>query len=536
MKKIISLLIALAMILGIVALTACGDKETPTTPSTGSATTTSSGKSESTTSSSKATENTTASSATSDTDSGTTASSDEGTTATSGETSLSGKEKHPDFMDVNFGGRSFNFIVAQGTQQDWDIYEITAEATGNDNIVTEAIIERNRTVESLYNCKITSTGSAKPEDVCSAELQTGTTQYDFCMPMSWNAKARSCFYNIASMDVDLTHSWWDQNFIDAFGMTIDGTKRLYTLSGNFNLLNYDATWALFFNKDVYDKLIASGKSNIDIYEEARKGTWTVDKMITLMDSAKSDTNGDSSMSFSDGDVFGCVTIANYLMATALWKGMGVNTVVKNDNDLPVSVSSENSDAKYMSDAIDKAILLWQNSGFTALSQTNTQAALSNGQALFVSECLALAKRVTDEDARYSIVPFPKYDESQDSYHQYVCTVAYGLKVSAAAKNLKEAADFLEVFGYHSQKILYPQYINYFKTQCFCEDEAGEMLEIVLGTREFDLGIFGQYGLSGKLDSYIQSGKNMLSKALASTSKTQDSSIEAYITSLRNLKY
>lgn len=32
MKKIISLLIALAMVLGIVALTACGDKETPTTP------------------------------------------------------------------------------------------------------------------------------------------------------------------------------------------------------------------------------------------------------------------------------------------------------------------------------------------------------------------------------------------------------------------------------------------------------------------------------------------------------------------------
>lgn len=204
MKKIISLLIALAMVLGIVALTACGDKETPTTPSTESASTKSSGKSESTTSSSKATEGTTSSSATVDS---TTASSDEGTTASSGESTLSGKEKHPDFMDVNFGGRSFNFIVAQGTQQDWDIYEITAEATGNDNIVTEAIIERNRTVESLYNCKITSTGSAKPEDVCSAELQTGTSQYDFCMPMSWNAKAKSCFYNIASLDIDLTHSW-----------------------------------------------------------------------------------------------------------------------------------------------------------------------------------------------------------------------------------------------------------------------------------------------------------------------------------------
>ena len=72
--------------------------------------------------------------------------------------------------------------------------------------------------------------------------------------------------------------------------------------------------------------------------------------------------------------------------------------------------------------------------------------------------------------------------------------------------------------------------------CFCEDEAGEMLEIVLRTREFDLGIFGQCGLSGKLDSYIQSGKNMLSKALASTSRTQTSAIEVYIVSLKNLKH
>ena len=205
------MLIALAMILGIVALTACGEKETPTTPSAESASTTSSGKSESTTSSSKATEGTASSSSADDgttasSDEGTTASSDEVTTASSDETTLSGKEKHPDFMDVNFGGRAFNFIVAQSTQQDWDIYEITAEATGNDNIITEAIIERNRIVESLYNCKITSTGSEKLESVVSAELQTGTLQYDFCMPMSWNAKTHNSFYNIANIASMITMS------------------------------------------------------------------------------------------------------------------------------------------------------------------------------------------------------------------------------------------------------------------------------------------------------------------------------------------
>ena len=534
MKRILSLLLAVAMVVFVLAFAvSCGDKPENTTASTTTEKTTDGTKS--TTSSSNGGDSTTASSGT-PSGSDVSTSETDGTTGTTVSSEDDGRTKHPDYQDVNFGGRTFKFAASVGQLATWDFYEITAESTGDDNIITEGIIARNATVESLYNCKIECDYTNDAPSYAMNDMQQGKHTVDFILWLWNNAVDYDWTYNIANMDIDFSHSWWDQNFIDGFGMTIDGTKRLYTLSGNFNLLNYDATWALFFNKDVYDKVIASGKSNINIYDEARKGTWTVDKMITLMDAAKSDTNGDSNMSFADGDVFGCVTIANYLMTTALWKGMGVSAVIKDENDLPVSVNSENSDAKYMSAAIDKAISLWHNEGFTALSQTDTQAALSNGQALFVSECLALAKRVTDEDARYSIVPFPKYDESQDSYHQYVCTVAYGLKVSAAAKNLKEAADFLEVFGYHSKMILYPQYINYFKTQCFCEDEAGEMLEIVLGTREFDLGIFGQYGLSGKLDSYIQSGKNMLSKALASTSRTQTSAIEAYIVSLKNLKH
>ena len=178
-----------------------------------------------------------------------------------------------------------------------------------------------------------------------------------------------------------------------------------------------------------------------------------------------------------------------------------------ENGTHHAINAQNTDVKAYSAAIDKAIELWQSPAFLSTSGSNTQSSLTNGQALFVSEVLTVARRITDENARFSIVPIPKYSEDQEDYAQLVCTTGAGLKVSASITDIKATADFLEVFGYHSEKILYPAYINYYKTQCFCEDESGEMLDIVLRTRVWEYDNFRNGGMMSRLTSFITSGKN-----------------------------
>ena len=94
-------------------LAACGDKKDPdvTTDSTKQTTeSTSESTSESKTTSSSSGEST-----------GTTTSATETeTTLPGGSTELTGKEKHPDFMDVNFSGKTFNFVTQKGWSGGWD--------------------------------------------------------------------------------------------------------------------------------------------------------------------------------------------------------------------------------------------------------------------------------------------------------------------------------------------------------------------------------------------------------------------------------
>lgn len=240
MKKALSLLIAVSMLAAALLLAACGDQKDPdvTTDST-KQTTESTSESKTTSSSSGESAGTT------------TSATESGTTVPGGSAELTGKEKHPDFMDVNFGGKTFNFAVSKGWSGGWDNYEIYAEATGSDNLITEAIINRNAVVENLYNCKIRDTKTDSPGSLIDNDIALGTSNYDFLLRLFYGIR-ESCM-NIASLDIDFNHSWWNQDYIDAFSFTYEGTKVVHSISGKFNLNMYDSIVTMFADMDVYER-------------------------------------------------------------------------------------------------------------------------------------------------------------------------------------------------------------------------------------------------------------------------------------------
>ncbi|MGM9663437.1 MAG: hypothetical protein ACI3XF_01230, partial [Eubacteriales bacterium] len=270
MKKALSLLLAVAMLAVTLLLAACGGQPETTTSTDPSQTTSSA---DSTTASK---EDTSASGNTTVASESTSSGASSETTASGGSATLTGKEKHPDFMDVNFGGKTFNFAVSKGWSGGWDCYEIYAEATGNDNLITEAIVNRNSVVESLYNCKIRDTKTDNPAGLISNDIALGTNNYDFLMQLWYNVLQDNM--NIANLDVDITNSWWNQDYIEAMSFNYNGTKMIHSLSGKFNLIMYDSIVSLFVDMDLYDRLVAAGKTNIDLYQTVKDGKWTIDTM------------------------------------------------------------------------------------------------------------------------------------------------------------------------------------------------------------------------------------------------------------------
>lgn len=515
MKKALSLLIAVSMLAAALLLAACGDQKDPdvttdstkqTTESTSESKTTSSSSGESTGATTSATES--------------------GTTVPGGSAELTGKEKHPDFMDVNFGGKTFNFAVSKGWSGGWDNYEIYAEATGSDNLITEAIINRNAVVESLYNCKIRDTKTDDPSGLLNNDVALGTSNYDFLMQL-WYGVRESCM-NIANLDIDLSHSWWNQDYIDTFSFDYNGKKVLHSISGKFNLIMYDSINTLFVDMDVYDRAVASGKTNIDLYQTVKDGTWTVEKMLELMDAAKVDVNGDSQLNFDDGDIFGFIAHKNSISEYAFFYSTGIKTVMKDDNNQYVSINASNTDMAYVSRVIDEATKVYKSPAFGSIGELNSVKALANGQSLFSAQwTIRLHSNhefvnygIDFSEKRISVIPFPKYSEEQEEYGTFICNRGYPLMVSKSITDATATAQFLEVFGYHSEMLLYPEYIKCIKTQCLCDDGAGEMLDIVLKSARCDYGIWnGSTGVINRIGEMVTSGKNNFSKAIASASKT-----------------
>lgn len=515
MKKALSLLIAVSMLAAALLLAACGDQKDPdvTTDST-KQTTESTSESKTTSSSSGESAGTT------------TSATESGTTVPGGSAELTGKEKHPDFMDVNFGGKTFNFAVSKGWSGGWDNYEIYAEATGSDNLITEAIINRNAVVESLYNCKIRDTKTDDPSGLLNNDVALGTSNYDFLMQL-WYGVRESCM-NIANLDIDLSHSWWNQEYIEAMSFDYNGKKVIHSLSGKFNLIMYDSIVSLFVDMDIYDRARAAGKTNIDLYQSVRDGTWTIDTMITLMEAAMTDANGDQQLTFDGGDIFGYVTNPNVLSQLGFIYGAGIKSVIKDENDQYSSLTKENTDAAYVSSVIDKAASVFKSPAFGQIGELNTVKAVANGQALFNTQWLIrlhsdeelINYGIDFSEKRISVIPFPKYSEEQEEYGTFICNRGYGLQVTKTIKDLNATAQFLEVFGYHSEMLLYPEYIKCIKTQCLCDDGAGEMLDIVLKSARCDYGIWnGSTGVINRIGEMVTSGKNNFSKAIASASKT-----------------
>lgn len=515
MKKALSLLIAVSMLAAALLLAACGDQKDPdvTTDST-KQTTESTSESKTTSSSSGESAGTT------------TSATESGTTVPGGSAELTGKEKHPDFMDVNFGGKTFNFAVSKGWSGGWDCYEIYAEATGSDDLITEAIINRNAVVENLYNCKIRDTKTDSPGSLIDNDIALGTNNYDFMMKLFYLVSG-SCM-NIANLDIDLSHSWWNQDYIDTFSFDYNGKKVLHSISGKFNLIMYDSINTLFVDMDVYDRAVASGKTNIDLYQTVKDGTWTVEKMLELMDAAKVDVNGDSQLNFDDGDIFGFIAHKNSISEYAFFYSTGIKTVMKDDNNQYVSINASNTDMAYVSRVIDEATKVYKSPAFGSIGELNSVKALANGQSLFSAQwTIRLHSNhefvnygIDFSEKRISVIPFPKYSEEQEEYGTFICNRGYPLMVSKSITDATATAQFLEVFGYHSEMLLYPEYIKCIKTQCLCDDGAGEMLDIVLKSARCDYGIWnGSTGVINRIGEMVTSGKNNFSKAIASASKT-----------------
>ena len=409
---------------------------------------------------------------------------------------LTGYEKLPGYEDIDFGGITFLIASLVTSDPDWcNASDFWVEGVTND-AVNDAVYERNKVIQDLYNCKI-EVDDGGWDNGYNASVASGDGKYALgsssCI-YSFSYGKTGNYYNILKLDVDWTQSWWDQNYI--LDTSTDG--KLFSFVGDFSLHTMSATWIMYFNKDVYE----SKFSGVDIYQMVRDKKWTMDVMMDMIDKIKNDANGDSDYTFSEGadaDTVGMMTTAHN--DRGLFFAAGLRYVTKTENSTDGSFVSALTNQPKASDVMDKLIQLCNMQGYISGGYTNVRTALQNGTTLFGGEVLDVLRRMSGaENLRIGVLPQPLFDEDQESYHCYVNSQASIVLAPTSYSNMQVIADFITIFAYHSQMIVKKAYLNTIKYAYTSDEESAEMVDIILDSRVYDVGYINSFATS--MDGYI----------------------------------
>ncbi len=524
MKKLLAIVLALFMLSAVVLLASCEEKKTPDSttakpvdtqgaatgdkePAASTAGYTSATQGGDT----PATQEATQSGDTPATQGGTTGG---GTTPTPGG---DGYSKPEGYLDVDFGGRTFNFITTSDWSDEvgrWNTErEIAVESRTGGTIIDTAVYDRNAVMKRLYNCEIKATEGSLT--LIENDVNSGTNEYDFGSAeyLQFSGNTSGYYINLYDLNLDMNLPGWNKSMFDQ--MTVrdaNGVDKLYVLDADFNVVGYRGVWVLYCNLDLYNQNFSES-----IFDIVNRGEWTVDKMSEMITAVAQD-NGDQSWKAGD-DTFGLMS--STYNSIAFITSMGIRLVAVDENH-NFSTSADQILANNAVEAINKAGELYALDGIYVGSYTTAAEELQAGRSLFIGEVLDVLERMKDnESLNVTVLPAPLYQAQENpNYMFYVQnkTSYYKISKNACGGDKDMISDFLNVFVYHSNKIVYPAFRQTFGS-VYCQDErAMEMLDYIISGRQYDLGYY-KGNVMGQLQEMIHNNKNQMNRAANSFVKT-----------------
>ena len=429
----------------------------------------------------------------------------------------------PDLPERDFEGYTFRGMTKGTASSRWssrDFY--AAELTGE--AINDAVYNRNAVVCDRYNFKIEEMGAESGDPVSDARkvVQAGENAFDVILagnsinPMITDGM----LLDLNAMPyMDMTRPWYDQNANESLSIG----HKLFVSCGELNIMDNDATWSILFNKAMAEDLGFDS-----FYDMVKEGTWTQDVLLSAMEAASIDLNGDGQRDAADqwGNVGEGFDVMGYMI------GAGARCFTKDADDMPVlDVLSE----RYV-DAYAKAHAINDNTDicFTinkAGSWDVLDTVFTEGRCLFSYVGLNRVTLFREMEADFGILPTPKFDEAQEEYHNVVSTWgANFFAVPKTTEDMERTGIILEALSAESLYTLTPAYYDVtLKTKAARDEESSAMLDIIFASRVFELGNF--YGWGGIFDlpgTQSAAGKTDIVSAVEGKMKTVNAAMEKTI--------
>lgn len=355
-----------------------------------------------------------------------------------------------------FEGKKYRVSVSEND----DIYVDVDEDQISEQ-VDKAVYERNLAAEDVFDIAV-------QHVVSLGEIATSD------LLLNW--------YNVPNVDFD--KPWWSDSTVNE--LTYNDVCMIAI--GDFALTALSNAYCMFYNKE--DALVYQMP---DLYSVVYEGKWTIDYLLSLTKDIYEDLNRNGQV--DDEDYFGFVSDVKSNMNAYMWAfDNPILEVSKDFIDLVVHTEK-------LADIVTKIIGSVQLGNIRAnVNYVNRDGQLqlhygtemfARGQALFtngfISETLTHLRDMTDA---YGILPYPKWDESQDDYYTMSdgSHTALAIPVTVPEDNLEFVGAITEALCAETYKTLMPTYYEVaLKLKGTRDDESMEMIDFITSRIVYDMG-------------------------------------------------
>ena len=423
------------------------------------------------------------------------------TTATPAETTDNAETPDlPDPSTIDISGK-FNILVSGNMS----VNDFAAE--DDDGTAVEiAIYRRNELIAEKYNVEITNEdvtsfgsagGSGTGFTKIYTEYMSGESTYDAAMIGTYDVATLAYsgyIHDLKDIEyLDLSKSYWDQKANK--DLTICG--RMYYTTGDISTVDNQFTHVIIFNKEMINDY------NLDNpYELVNNNQWTMEKFASLVKQVGEDLNNDGV--YNESDRYGLLTWNDPMLAVLASSGEKIASV-GDDGLITLTLYNERVLSlydQYQNLVFDQThVYNYQYNNVTGSAtdskvwDTNRDTIFSESRALFYQSTMRVTDRHRDSDVDFGILPYPKLDDTQEEYgHNVSAFHSQFLCVPEMVEDYARTGIILEELAYQGQKILTPAYYDQTLIgRTIRDEESADMIDIILATRVFDVGIYYNIG-------------------------------------------
>ncbi len=376
----------------------------------------------------------------------------------------------PDGLD--FGGRRFGIYAYEEAAK---YAEGLADAAGD--IVNDAVVARNLAIEERLNVTLAHTSHANGSiQTVTSLLMAGDTEYDLFIAYQYELApliTKGGLYNLYDLEhVDFSRPWWWESYMSELQLGED--SRYFAVGDYFiRALMYGHT--VYYNKALYETL--SGNAD-GLYTEVLGGTWTYDKMASIVRDSYSDLNNNGRTDADD--MLGYIgyrttgTVDPFVYSTDI-------PFCRRTDDDSIELTLQQDDAVTLAERL--AEFFWQPGAFTGVESSNDAInVFAEGRSMFWCAHLSGAKYLRDMKQDFGMIPYPKFDAEQEQYRSLVHDAASIGALNGNSENLDMAGALLEALNAETYRSVTPVwYETAMKIKYSRDDVSSQMIDIIHDT-------------------------------------------------------